>query len=408
MRGLVLVALVGLAACDPLDVCEGQAGTCWSLTVEGGDAIGEVDQLRLDVWGDFDPLAQYTPETPERRSLPLSVALLFPPSAAGEIRIGVTAFLEGRVVGSADSVPLVLESGGRRVISLGLSPHVGSDAGAGDDLASDASTALPGCPAVFLIADQSGSMSSPVHPGATDSRYAAMKAAIAHVTAKYGAEVAFGLSSFGHDTPPNQCRVGVRIDVPPGAGTVPAIVAALPGDATGSYSNVGEGVEVSSEHPSMRDERRQRGVLILLTDGGPGCAAMEPGATVNRVHEAARRGHAVYVLGVGSFAGSDFTTLDQMAVASWQPCSSGCGQGRFYPGTSTAETQSSLERIVALVMSRAGACQVDVSSVPCNGSLCGNGQVCCGGTCNTTCPLLPLGPAADLGFGTPDDMATVD
>jgi hypothetical protein len=94
--------------CDGGDPCDGKSGLCLGLKISGSPAT--LDQLQIGV----DALGQTLrdPPAPSRFSLPVKLALLLPPSAAGQtVEVSLVGMLDGNAVAQG-SVSAMLPASG--------------------------------------------------------------------------------------------------------------------------------------------------------------------------------------------------------------------------------------------------------------------------------------------------------
>jgi hypothetical protein len=136
--------LVLLAACGGSDdPCEGHAGACITLDVDG-ENVERIDQLELDVL--YDGVHGTTTTQPSGGGtidLPFVVAVDVDLTREAQVGIVAAGKLAGTVLGTS-AASTVLASGGRATLSLVLAPPQTCTAGTfycgGDKLAGDAQT----------------------------------------------------------------------------------------------------------------------------------------------------------------------------------------------------------------------------------------------------------------------------
>jgi hypothetical protein len=110
-----------------------------------------------------------------------------------------------------------------------------------------------------------------------------------------------------------------------------------------------------------------RKLIVLATDGAPGCmagsndpTADDSVATINAIVSAANAGFPTYVVGIGSASAPTSALLDQMANAGAVPRA---GSPAYYPASTTPEMTGVLNTVVAA----ASYCTFSFGEPPCPG-----------------------------------------
>ena len=212
------------------------------------------------------------------------------------------------------------------------------------------------CPNVHVVLDRSGSMSSTV---AGRTRWDIAKEAVNAVLDKYDGKFPIGLSIF----PNTGCDAELVTE--PKYKSKMTISTGMnrtgPSDSTPSAS----AMQATLALKSLREPDREQ-YVILITDGGPGCGAIDTCAgTVMQLESGVKATPTVYTFVVGFGGGlssSESQCLSQMAVAGGKPAATA---EKYYKADNAADLNTALSEIVKVIG--------------------GGGDVGTGGFCDDTC-----------------------
>lgn len=207
------------------------------------------------------------------------------------------------------------------------------------------------CPNVHIVLDRSGSMVSTMMGGGT--RWSAATSTINKLVgiADPLRAAKIGLSIF----PSTGC--GTELSVRPDYSTKALIAAAMAALMPSGSTPSGSAIRDAAALTELKDGTRKQ-YIVLLTDGSPGCGG-EPDTvtgTVNQIAMArsASPSIATFVLGVGDgLSTSEQAALGQMADAGGYPEATLL---RYYKGTTTAELESSLTKIMFIIQGENSGC----------------------------------------------------
>ena len=211
------------------------------------------------------------------------------------------------------------------------------------------------CPNVQLVMDRSGSMISPMttSTGGMDSRWNIAKAQLKSLVSTYD-----GLSPMGLTIFPRAMGCGGDPPIRPAYGTKAAITMALdakgPDGSTPTANTLNE-VRMLTE---LRDTSRGQ-YLIVLTDGAPGCGALDSEVgTVGEVTSARMQSPPIYtyVVGIGNLDASARGTLTRMAEAGGKALMTPL---KYYPANTEVELANSLTSIAIAIGSAHVGCTED-------------------------------------------------
>jgi hypothetical protein len=228
------------------------------------------------------------------------------------------------------------------------------------------------CPNLHIVLDRSGSMTSRLPSGVT--RWDAAKAAVNKVAQQYDGKLPIGLSIF----PAGGCNS--ELVTPPDYKTKDKIKMAMDRmGATGSTPS-GQAVHDAAMIKQLRDPERKQ-YIILVTDGGPGCGALDtvPG-TVNEIKKALMQNPSIATFVVGFGGGlsiSEKQALTQMADAGGKPAPT---PEKFYLADDADQLNKALADIFQVVRDEFGGMLCDDS---CYANGCPNpGELCIRGNCS--------------------------
>lgn len=138
-RILVALSLLGsLPACLRVtNACDEQAGPCLNVDVRG--AVGPIDTVHLRLQGQGNVEEEELVELPGSKELPISLGVLLPDNAEGEISITATGSLRG--AGRGQGIASAnLQRGGRATAIVVLGPYCGDGAVNGSEACDDGNT----------------------------------------------------------------------------------------------------------------------------------------------------------------------------------------------------------------------------------------------------------------------------
>lgn len=198
------------------------------------------------------------------------------------------------------------------------------------------------CPNVHIILDRSGSMSSTVTGGTT--RWDVAKSAVRAVLTKYTAKLPLGMTIF----PRSGCDSQVVTE--PVYGSQASIEAAMNASGPSGSTPSGTAMQDVQLVSALSDPKRAQ-YIILITDGGPGCAGGIDtcAGTVNEITKARMRSPSIstFVVGFGGgLAASESACLTQMAVAGGKPTAS---VEKYYKANTADDLNNALAEIMKVV-----------------------------------------------------------
>lgn len=139
---IAILAVGSVAGCGKGDPCSGAAGTCVALTVQSS-TVSVVDSLQIGASGAITATHE---SAGFRSSLPVRVALKFPPSASGALHLDVNGLLSGALVGTgATDTTLIPGQHTNASVTLdATSGGTGFDLSTTTDMAGTSSLDMPG------------------------------------------------------------------------------------------------------------------------------------------------------------------------------------------------------------------------------------------------------------------------
>jgi hypothetical protein len=229
------------------------------------------------------------------------------------------------------------------------------------------------CPNVHIVLDRSGSMSS---TSGTGTRWTVAKAAIESLLQKYDNKFPIGMSIF----PSVSCDS--QLVTEPAYKSKAAIQAAINASGPSGGTPSGTAMYDARQLKGLKEPDREQ-FVILITDGGPSCGAMDscPG-TAAEIDNALKQSPSIstFVVGFGGgLSASEQACMTQMAVAGGKPAASA---EKFYKADNAADLEKALGEIIKVV---GGGGDVGMSGF-CDDTCYSNGckvvgEVCVAGEC---------------------------
>lgn len=252
------------------------------------------------------------------------------------------------------------------------------------------------CPNVHILMDRSGSMSSTMttSTGGSSTRWDVAKTQLKGLVNVYDGLSPVGLSIF----PPVLGMCNAETPVRPAFYTKTAISAALDMFGPSGSTPTANAVMNVAALSELRDPSRRQYVL-LLTDGAPGCSAMDTLAgTVSELQKAYAQSPSIstFVVGIGNLSTSEKAALTQLADAGGRPAPT---TDKYYPATNEVELTNSLNTIALMINSENAGC---TDALPDGGG--GSMDMSMGGMDMSGPPRDMSMPPVDMS-GPPRDMA---
>jgi MYXO-CTERM domain-containing protein len=230
------------------------------------------------------------------------------------------------------------------------------------------------CPNVHIVLDRSGSMSSTLPGGKT--RWDVAKTAVTAVLDKYDGTFPIGMSIF----PNTGCDA--QLVTEPKYRSKMAITMAIGAQGPGGSTPSASAMQSVSMLKALRDPSREQ-YVILITDGGPGCGAIDTcDGTVNQIDQLLKATPKVttFVVGFGGGLASDESAcLTRMAVAGGKPTMTA---QKYYKADSADELNTALSEIIKVVSGGGDVGMGGVCDDTCYSNGCQTpGDICVGGDC---------------------------
>lgn len=212
------------------------------------------------------------------------------------------------------------------------------------------------CPNVHIVFDRSGSMGTTSGSG---TRWTVGKAAIDSLLQKYDGKFPIGMSIF----PAVSCDS--QLVTEPKYKSKAAIQSAMNASGPSGGTPSGTAMFDARQLKSLKEADREQ-YIILITDGGPSCGAMDtcPG-TAAEIGNALKQNPPIptFVVGFGGgLSVSEQQCMTQLAVAGGKPAATA---EKFYKADNAADLEKALGEIIKVVT--------------------GGGDVGMGGICDDTC-----------------------
>jgi hypothetical protein len=212
------------------------------------------------------------------------------------------------------------------------------------------------CPNVHIVLDRSGSMGTASGGG---TRWTVATAAVDSLLQKYDGKFPIGMSIF----PAASCDS--QLVTEPKYKSKMNIQSAMQSSGPSGGTPSGQAMNDARNLKSLKEADREQ-YIILITDGGPSCGALDtcPGTT-NEIDSALKQNPPIptFVVGFGGgLSTSEQACMTQMASAGGKPA---MNADKFYKADNAADLEKALGEIIKVVT--------------------GGGDVGMGGFCDDTC-----------------------